>query len=111
VEEMKNVSYSFRAEATTVDAVQGGEADVVVLLMTRSRGQVQFLLDRHRLNVALSRARDAVVVLGHAECLAPEMTGPIGRMIELGLANETLDLIKVPSKADFKRELAPQVVP
>ena len=57
------------APVTTVDAVQGGEADLVFLLMTRNRGRTDFLLDEHRLNVALSRARQAVVVLGHADHL------------------------------------------
>jgi superfamily I DNA and/or RNA helicase len=110
-QEIREESYSFRVEASTVDAVQGGEADMVILLMTRSHGRVQFLLDRHRLNVALSRAREAVVILGHAECLAPSGDGPIGRMIELGRQRGSLELVQLQPKADFKRELAPAVVP
>lgn len=110
-EETRDERYTFRLEATTVDAVQGGEADIVILLMTRNRGRVQFLLDRHRLNVALSRAREAVIVLGHVGCLAPGGCGPIGQLIDLGLANGTLELIKLPPKADPRRELASRVVP
>lgn len=110
-EEIQSRQYSFHLEATTVDAVQGGEADMVILLMTRSRGRVQFLLDRHRLNVALSRARDAVIILGHLNCLAPDGEGPIGRLIELGKAREHLNLIRLPPRANFKRDLAPRIIP
>lgn len=62
-------------KVTTVDAVQGGEAELVFLLMTRSRGRTEFLLDEHRLNVALSRAQEAVVVLGHADHLRRRVQG------------------------------------
>ena len=110
-EEIRDRSYGFHLEATTVDAVQGGEADMVILLMTRSWGRVQFLLDRHRLNVALSRAREAVVILGHTGCLAPNGEGPIGRLIALGNQHGSLELIQLSADADFKRELGPAVVP
>ena len=80
-EEIQNSNYNLNVDATTVDAVQGGEADIVILLMTRSHGRVQFLLDRHRLNVALSRARDAVVVFGHLDCLAQNDQGPVARLV------------------------------
>jgi superfamily I DNA and/or RNA helicase len=66
---------------TTVDAVQGGEAPFVLLLMTRSRGPVQFLLDRHRMNVALSRAKEAVIILGHAEQLCAHEASPIRQLL------------------------------
>jgi hypothetical protein len=110
-QETEAEKYSFHLEATTVDAVQGGEADLVILLMTRSHGRVQFLLDRHRLNVALSRAREAVVILGHVGCLAPDGGGPIGRLLQLGQSKGSLELIQLAPKANFARDLAPRVVP
>ena len=82
-------------KATTVDAVQGGEADLVILLMTRNRGRTDFLLDAHRLNVALSRAREAVIILGHADHLCKGNSGDRGqnvfqKLIDLGAEAEAL---------------------
>lgn len=54
----------------TVDEVQGQEADFVVFTGTRTGGNVDFVADRYRMNVALSRAREAFVLVGHAEGLA-----------------------------------------
>ena len=110
-QEIKNSNFHFNIKVTTVDAVQGGEADIVILLMTRNRGRVQFLLDRHRLNVALSRARDAVIVFGHLECLSPEAEGPIARLVQIGHKNDTLDLVQLSSRANLKKELAPRILP
>ncbi|MCB9610830.1 MAG: AAA family ATPase [Sandaracinus sp.] len=111
VEELRDGDHAFSVTVTTVDAVQGGQADAVILLMTRSKGRVQFLLDRHRLNVALSRAREAVLVLGHLGCLAPDDSGPVAKLIEKGRQRGTLDLVCVPDRAHFRRDLAPRVIP
>ena len=110
-QEIKDSNFYFNVKVTTVDAVQGGEADIVILLMTRSDGSVQFLLDRHRLNVALSRARDAVIIFGHLNCLSPKGDGPVERLVQIGLKNGTLDLIRLSPHANFKKDLAPQVLP
>jgi hypothetical protein len=55
----------------TVDASQGSESDVVVLSCVRCnvRKQVGFLSHPNRLCVALSRARERLVVLGSARTL------------------------------------------
>ena len=51
-----------------VDACQGSDADVVVISTVRSGGlgyQLSgFMLDRRRVNVALSRAREECIVVG-----------------------------------------------
>ncbi|TPQ27728.1 DEAD/DEAH box helicase [Cupriavidus pinatubonensis] len=93
---------NFSVKVSTVDAVQGGEADMVFLLMTRHGGRVQFLLDRNRINVALSRARDAVYVLGHRKALSPDGKGPIAELIELGLAQQVLRVVPV------RRDVTPE---
>lgn len=81
----------FDVTATTVDAVQGGEADLVLLLMTRTYGHVEFLLDRHRLNVALSRAREAVVLFGNANQLtAGEADNPVRQLLALDSVRHVL---------------------
>lgn len=108
--ELNELSFDFNIQATTVDAVQGGEADIVILLMTRSSGRVQFLLDRHRLNVALSRARDAVIMFGHMGCLAKDDQGPVAEFVRFGTEKKTLDLIKLPEQVNFEHHIGARVI-
>ena len=56
-------------EFHTVDAYQGREADVVLFSVTRSnrQGMAGFLSERERINVALSRARYALCIVGDAD--------------------------------------------
>ncbi|MGT2469590.1 DEAD/DEAH box helicase [Paraburkholderia terrae] len=103
--DLDEMRFNFSVRVSTVDAVQGGEADIVFLLMTRHGGRVQFLLDRNRINVALSRARDAVYLLGHRKALSPDGKGPIAELIELGLAQRVLRVVTV-RKDDLAEELA-----
>jgi superfamily I DNA and/or RNA helicase len=53
-------------DINSVDAFQGQERDLIVYSVTRSnpRGEVGFLRSGERLNVALSRGRDALVIFG-----------------------------------------------
>lgn len=54
------------SEVHTVDSFQGREADVVIYSVTRSNeeGSMGFLREAPRLNVALSRAREFLVIVG-----------------------------------------------
>lgn len=54
---------------STVDAFQGSEADICIYSVTRSNedGQLGFLRERPRLNVALSRGRSALIIVGDHE--------------------------------------------
>lgn len=57
-------------DVVSVDAMQGREADVIVLSCVRTSGYgLGFLADWRRLNVALSRAREQMVVVGTQSCL------------------------------------------
>ncbi|MFM0405016.1 AAA domain-containing protein [Paraburkholderia aspalathi] len=58
----------FTVEVNTVDAFQGREADICLYSVTRSndRNRIGFQRDKERLNVALSRAKDALVIIGDA---------------------------------------------
>ncbi len=55
----------------TVDSFQGQERDVIVISLVRSNdnGQIGFLSDLRRMNVAITRARMKVMILGHADTL------------------------------------------
>ncbi|KAL6768020.1 CPLD70 [Auxenochlorella protothecoides x Auxenochlorella symbiontica] len=60
---------------STIDGFQGREADVVLLSTTRTQ-RLGFLADRRRVNVAITRARRGLVVLG---CSALLRTHPVWR--------------------------------
>lgn len=58
--------------ANTVDGFQGQERDVIFISLVRANddGQIGFLGDLRRMNVAITRARMKLVILGEAETLA-----------------------------------------
>lgn len=55
----------------TVDAFQGQERDVIVVSMVRAneRGEIGFLRDLRRMNVAITRARMKLIILGDSTTL------------------------------------------
>ena len=54
-----------------MDGFQGREKEVVVLSLVRSNeeGEVGFLAEERRLNVGMTRARRALVVVGDGGCV------------------------------------------
>jgi serine/threonine protein kinase len=58
-----------KVDACTIDRVQGRQANVVIFSVTRSNldGTAGFLRELERINVALSRARDLLVIIGDHE--------------------------------------------
>ena len=56
-------------ETDTVDAFQGREADVVLFSFVRNHGSARFYADPRRLNVALSRAKDRILLVGSLDYL------------------------------------------
>ena len=57
---------NIQIEVATVDSFQGRESDVVIYSTVRSNSEqrIGFLRDRRRINVALSRARNLLVIVG-----------------------------------------------
>lgn len=62
--------HNMTVEINTVDAFQGRETDIVFYSVVRSNddGKLGFLKDVRRLNVAFSRARELLVVVGDHQC-------------------------------------------
>jgi ATP-dependent RNA/DNA helicase IGHMBP2 len=82
----------------TVDQAQGSEADVVILSLVRSngRGEIGFASNKNRLNVAVSRARERLVVIGDSWTMS---TDP--RWAELaGVSQQLSDVAALPAMAD-----------
>ena len=63
----------FRALMTvnTVDGFQGQERDIILISLVRSNdeGQIGFLRDLRRMNVAITRARMKLIILGDAQTM------------------------------------------
>ncbi|MNY37450.1 hypothetical protein D3C86_1720140 [compost metagenome] len=64
--------YGDRISVNTIDSFQGQERDLVYISMTRSNneGIIGFLSDIRRMNVAMTRARKKLVVIGDSATLS-----------------------------------------
>lgn len=59
-------------EVNTIDAFQGQERDVIYISMVRSndKGEIGFLRDNRRMNVAMTRAKKKLIIIGDSATLA-----------------------------------------
>jgi len=59
---------------STIDSFQGQEADVVILSLVRSNpeGNIGFLKDYRRMNVAMTRAKQKLIVIGDSTTLGKD---------------------------------------
>lgn len=75
---VRNAGLGSQVHVHTVDSFQGSEADVVIVSFVRanSRGAVGFLADSQRLNVALTRARHHLILVGDVEFLKSAHSAP-----------------------------------
>ena len=89
----------------TVDGFQGREKEAVIVSLTRSNetGDLGFLSDIRRMNVALTRARKKLVVVGDGATVRPlvegslEVLGPMifhGGRIDLALVGEMAEVMR-----------------
>ncbi|KAJ8612828.1 hypothetical protein CTAYLR_002058 [Chrysophaeum taylorii] len=93
-----------RPEINTVDAYQGREKDVVILSCVRANADgVGFLRDARRLNVALTRAKYACIVIGRRATL--ETDARWRSLLDYATANSAL--FEVPDADADLRALRP----
>lgn len=71
-----SIPQSISMEVNTVDGFQGREKDVIIFSCVRAsrRGGIGFLKDIRRLNVAITRARFCLFVVGHVDTLVRDDT-------------------------------------
>ncbi|WP_323257251.1 AAA domain-containing protein [Arcicella lustrica] len=64
--------FTDKISVNTIDSFQGQERDIVYISMTRSNaeGAIGFLSDIRRMNVAMTRARKKLVIIGDSATLA-----------------------------------------
>lgn len=64
--------FNAKISVNTIDSFQGQERDIVYISMTRSNpeGEIGFLSDIRRMNVAMTRARKKLVVIGDSATLS-----------------------------------------
>lgn len=74
VQKMSNLAEMTELDVNTIDGFQGREKEVIVVSLVRSNeGQeVGFLSDHRRMNVALTRARRLLVVIGDSATIASD---------------------------------------
>lgn len=79
----------------TVDGAQGAEADVVMLSLVRANagGRIGFVTDARRLNVAVSRAKQALLMFGHARTLLGASRGDVDHVSALMRAAEARGVV------------------
>jgi senataxin len=70
-----NLVQSNSLEVNTVDAFQGQEKDIIIFSCVRTNNSgIGFLQDIRRLNVAITRAKYALYIVGNAETLKVDKT-------------------------------------
>jgi superfamily I DNA and/or RNA helicase len=68
---------SLNIEVDTMDAFQGSERSVVIIDLVRSQGNtIGFIGDERRSNVALSRAKDLLIVVGNMSTMLSNSPNP-----------------------------------
>ena len=63
-------------EVETISNFQGREKDIIIFSTTKTQSLTSFMVDPRRLNVALTRARRGIFIIGNASLLrSEEFTG------------------------------------
>lgn len=97
VDQIKAGLKDMKVEVNTVDAFQGRDADVCIYSVTRSNDnqQLGFQSEKRRLNVALSRAKDSLIIVGDDYfCKSVEKNNPFLRVLDHISANPDFCIIE-----------------
>lgn len=78
-------------EIDTVDAFQGKEASVVFFSFVRNNGSAKFYGDARRLNVALSRGKSHVYLVGHCQYLGMQKIQALRSLVQLNILSTFSD--------------------
>jgi ATP-dependent RNA/DNA helicase IGHMBP2 len=72
VDELNKLQSDFHLQIDTIDSFQGQEADIVIISLVRSNedGDVGFLFDVRRLNVAMTRAKKCLRIVGDSSTIS-----------------------------------------
>lgn len=80
----KRYPKSSNVKIDTVDGFQGKESDIVIFSITRTIGVQRFLADVRRLNVALSRAKNRIYIVGNLDyCKKHPLLNKIASLCEI----------------------------
>lgn len=75
-DQVKLISEKTDIEVKTVDGFQGREKEIIIISTVRSNeyGQIGFLKDLRRLNVAITRAKRKLIIIGNSDTLKSNPT-------------------------------------
>lgn len=82
------------AEVSSIDGFQGREADIVIFVTVRCNAHqdIGFLKDLRRMNVALTRARAAVIIIGNRSTLTMGTADPESTVVWKRLLSTLVDV-------------------
>jgi hypothetical protein len=112
-----------RIKVHTVDSFQGSEMDFIVLSFVRAHGphnNIGFVKDARRLNVAATRAKYGLLMLGSQKTLTARSSGSVKTLVEnlqqAGMVHHVNDLMasihkRAPIKTSPSRHVAPRPAP